>query len=81
MQYNFGKITTTSLEGITGVQNTTTETNSSELSGVNFNIGTMYQTKIDKKLSLFTSLNYTFASTLKSNSTRVISVSSEIQIQ
>jgi long-subunit fatty acid transport protein len=77
LQYNFGKITTTSLEGITGVQNTTTETNSSELSGVNFNLGTMYQTKIAKKLSLFTSLNYTFASTLKSNSTRVISVSSD----
>nr|WP_233173293.1 hypothetical protein [Flavobacterium sp. ASV13] len=73
-QYNFGKITTTSIELVTGVQNATKETNASELSGVSFNIGTMYQTKIDKKLSLFTSLNYTFASTLNSNSTRVIAV-------
>ncbi|OXG09477.1 hypothetical protein BC749_101946 [Flavobacterium araucananum] len=73
-QYNFGKITTTSVELVTGVQNATRETNASELSGVSFNIGTMYQTKIDKKLSLFTSLSYTFASTLNSNSTRVIDV-------
>jgi len=76
-QYNFGKITTTSLELVTGVQSSTTETNTSELSGVSFNIGTMYQTKIDKKLSLFTSLSYTFASTLASHNTRVISVSTD----
>ena len=60
MQYNFGTIKTTSVEAISGVQNSTTELNTSELSGVNFNIGTMYQTKIYKKVSLFTSLNYTF---------------------
>ncbi|TDW49821.1 hypothetical protein EV144_102245 [Flavobacterium sp. 270] len=77
VQYNFGKITTTSVEGITGVQNETAEVNTAELSGVNFNIGTMYQKKIDKKLSLFTSLNYTFASTLSSKSTRVISVNGD----
>jgi long-subunit fatty acid transport protein len=73
-QYNFGKITTSSLALRTNVENATRETNTSELSGVNFNIGTMYQAKIDKKLSLFTSLNYTFASNLNSNSTRVIQV-------
>jgi len=73
-QYNFGKITTTSIELATGVQNGTRETNTSELSGVSFNIGTMYQTKIDKKLSLFTSLAYTFESTLNSDNTRVIAV-------
>lgn len=74
IQYNFGKISTTTIEAVTGVQSATRETNSSELSGVNFNIGTMYQTKIDKKLNLYTSLNYTFASTLTSNSARVIEV-------
>ncbi|MFH7003705.1 hypothetical protein [Flavobacterium bizetiae] len=73
-QYNFGKITTTSIELATGVQNGTRETNAAELSGVSFNVGTMYQTKIDKKLSLFTSLAYTFASTLNSNNTRAIAV-------
>ena len=74
IQYNFGKISTTTIEAVTGVQSATRETNASELSGVNFNIGTMYQTKIDKKLNLYTSLNYTFGSTLSSNSTRVIEV-------
>ncbi|KIQ17895.1 hypothetical protein Q1W71_19330 [Flavobacterium pectinovorum] len=74
IQYNFGKISTTTIEAVTGVQSATRETNASELSGVNFNIGTMYQTKIDKKLNLYTSLNYTFASTLTSNSSRVIEV-------
>lgn len=74
VQYNFGSITTTSVEAITGVQNATQETNKSELSGVNFNIGTMYQTKIYKKMFLFTSLNYTFASDLNANNTRVIEI-------
>jgi long-subunit fatty acid transport protein len=74
IQYNFGKISTTTIEAVNGVQSATRETNSSELSGVNFNIGTMYQTKIDKKLNLYTSLNYTFASTLTSNSSRIIEV-------
>lgn len=74
LQYNFGKITTTTIEAVNDVQNATRETNSSELSGVNFNIGTMYQTKITKKLNIYTSLNYTFGSTLNSVSTRVIEV-------
>jgi hypothetical protein len=77
VQYNFGSITTTSVEAITGVSNATTETNKSELSGINFNIGTMYQTKIYKKMMLFTSLNYTFASTLNADNTRVISVTQD----
>lgn len=77
MQYNFGKITTQSVEGITNVQSFSTETNLSELSGVNFNIGTMYQKKITKELNIYTSLNYTFGSTLNSTNTRVIVVSSD----
>ncbi|MCP2026795.1 long-subunit fatty acid transport protein [Flavobacterium sp. HSC-32F16] len=77
LQYNFGKITTTSIEQVTGVQNTTSETNVSTLSGVNFDIGTMYQTKLYNKVNLFTSLSYTFASTLTSESTREITVSGD----
>ncbi|MEP6803847.1 MAG: hypothetical protein ABI892_04940 [Flavobacterium sp.] len=73
-QYNFGKITTTSVELVTGVQNATAETNTSELSGVGFSLGTMYQTKIDKKLTLFTSLSYAFATNLTADNTRVIAV-------
>ncbi|CAD0001542.1 hypothetical protein [Flavobacterium salmonis] len=74
MQYNFGKIETTSIEAITGVASATREINTSTLSGVNFNIGTMYQTKIYKKTELFTSLSYTFGSNLKSDSERTIEV-------
>ncbi|KRD11013.1 hypothetical protein ASE21_04630 [Flavobacterium sp. Root901] len=74
LQYNFGKITTTTIEAITGVQNASRETNSSELSGVNFNIGTMYQTKITKKINIYSSLSYTFGSKLNSVSSRMIEV-------
>jgi hypothetical protein len=74
VQYNFGKISTTTIEGISDVQGATRETSSSELSGTSFNIGTMYQTKIDKKLNLYTSLSYAFSSNLRSNSTRIIEV-------
>jgi hypothetical protein len=74
MQYNFGKIETTSIEAITGVASATREINTSILSGVNFNIGTMYQTKIYKKMELFTSLSYTFGSNLTSDSERTIQV-------
>jgi len=73
-QYNFGKITTTSVEAITGVQNGTAEVNTSELSGMAFSFGTMYQKKIYKKMSIFSSLSYSFASNLNSDNTRVISV-------
>ncbi|WP_431243844.1 hypothetical protein ACQ9BO_04850 [Flavobacterium sp. P21] len=77
VQYNFGSINTSSVEAITGVQNATRETNESDLSGANFNLGTMYQTKIDKKMMLFTSLNYTFASALKASNVRTIEVDTD----
>ena len=51
-QYNFGKIETNSLEFITDVPVWTREMNTSNLSGVNFNVGAMYQTNISKKLNL-----------------------------
>lgn len=74
VQYNFGKIETTSVELLTGVENSTQEKNASELSGVSFNLGTMYQTKIAKKLNLYTSLTYTLGSNLNSDNTRQIAV-------
>lgn len=77
VQYNFGKIETTSLEAITGVASSTMEYNTSRLSGVNFNIGTMYQRKLKEKLNLYTSLNYTFGSTLKSDGERIIQVGAD----
>lgn len=77
VQYNFGKITTTSIEQVTGVQNGTSEINASTISGVNFNLGTMYQTKLYNKVNLFTSLNYTLSGDLNSDSTREINVSGD----
>jgi long-subunit fatty acid transport protein len=71
--YNFGKIETNSLEFVTNVPVGTRELNTADLSGVNFNIGTMYQAKISKKLNLYTSLNYTLESNLTSKNTRNIS--------
>ena len=70
--YNFGKIETSSLEFINGVPLGTIEQNSADLSGVNFNLGMMYQTKIYKKITLYSSLTYSLESTLNSKNTRNI---------
>ena len=76
-QYNFGKIETTNFEIKGDVTNGTSEVNSSVLSGINYNLGLMYQTKITKKMSLYSSLSYTAESTLASKSTREIAISNE----
>ncbi|NDP26199.1 MAG: hypothetical protein GZ087_02045 [Flavobacterium sp.] len=70
--YNFGKIQTNSLEFVSEVPVGSRELNVNELSGVNFNIGMMYQTKINAKLSFVSSLYYTPKSILKSNNSRTI---------
>lgn len=77
VQYNFGKIQTSSIESVTGIADGTHEVNTSDLSGANFNLGTMYQTKIAKKINLYTSLNYAFSSTIKSSSERKILVDTD----
>jgi len=74
VQYNFGKITTTSIELVSGIQSATREVNTAVIAGTNFNIGTMYQTKVYKKMNLYTSLNYTFSGNLNSDNTRVVDV-------
>lgn len=70
--YNFGKIQTNSLEFIPYVPIGSRELNIATLSGMNYNIGMMYKTKINKKLSLFSGVYYTPSSTLKSENTRNI---------
>ncbi len=72
VHYNFGKIETNSLEFITNVPIGTRELNSVDLSGVNFNVGLMYQTKINSKLTFFSSMAYTLESTLSTENTRNI---------
>lgn len=66
-QYNFGKIESNKYVKAADVLNATREYNVTDLSGINYNLGLMYDTKINSKLSLFSSLSYTPASTLKSN--------------
>lgn len=71
-QYNFGRIETSSIEIIDGVASGTRELNEANLSGVNFNFGAMYQTKINKKLSFLSSINYSLESNLTSQNNRNI---------
>jgi len=52
-QYNFGKIITTSFVLDSNISNGTSAVNTAILSGINFNFGLMYQTKITKKMSLY----------------------------
>jgi len=73
VHYNFGKIETSGLVFITDVPVGTRELSSSNLSGVDFSVGAMYQTKVSKKLSFFSSLSYKLESDLTSNNTRSIS--------
>ena len=73
VQYNFGKIETDNLEYVTEVPVGTRETNVAYISGLNFNVGAMYQAKITTKLNLYSSVNYTFQGNLTSENTRTIS--------
>ncbi|NRS89017.1 hypothetical protein HNQ02_001937 [Flavobacterium sp. 7E] len=73
VNYNFGRIETTSFEYITGVAIGTSEMNTANLSGVNFNLGAMYQRKFTDKLNLYGAINYTLENTLNSRNTRNIS--------
>jgi hypothetical protein len=71
-QYNFGKIETNTLEFATGIPIGTRELNRADLSGLNFNMGAMYKTKLNDKLNVYTSLTYTLGNTLTSKNTRNI---------
>lgn len=73
VQYNFGKIETDNLEYVTEVPVGTRETNVAYISGLNFNVGAMYQAKITPRLNLYSSVNYTFQGNLTSENTRTIS--------
>jgi hypothetical protein len=76
VQYNFGTIKTTNTTTKTidndFIQDGTRELNNSNLSGVNFDLGITYQTKLNKTLSLFSSINYTPQYNLRVNNSRTI---------
>ena len=71
--YNFGKINTNSVEFIPQVPIGSRELNVTDLSGLNVNLGLMYQYKLKDNLKLFSSLYYTPKSILVSNNERTIS--------
>jgi hypothetical protein len=71
--YNFGKIQTNSVEFLPLIPIGSRELNVTNLSGLNLNIGLMYQHKLKDKLTLFSSLYYTPKSILVSNNERTIS--------
>jgi hypothetical protein len=77
MTYNFGKVETNSAVQFTD-NSVTNETNNATIRGMNFNIGSMYQIKINKKNTFYSSLNLTIASTLNSNTTRTIEANSDL---
>lgn len=70
VDYNFGRIETTNLQYVTGVVTGSREINRADLSGASFNFGAMYQAKLNKKLSLYSSLSYRLEGQLASENTR-----------
>ncbi len=87
VQYNFGKIETTNLRykaGLDFIELGTRENNSSDLHGINFDLGLTYQTKLNQKLSFFSALTYTPEAKLfldNSRSIDIVKVTSTITIE
>jgi hypothetical protein len=79
VQYNFGEINTQNISirndsnGVP-IQYATKELNKSIASGVNFNTGLSYKTKINSKLTLFSSATYSPEAKLNLGNTRTISL-------
>jgi hypothetical protein len=70
--YNFGTIETINTTALNGVSSGTINTKTSEISGLNFNLGAMYQQKITNKLDIYSSLAYTPHTDLKFSNTSVL---------
>jgi long-subunit fatty acid transport protein len=85
-QYNFGKITTSNIalryvqvsvatDGTPiyeQVQYGSIEANTSSASGINFNTGLSFKSKLQKDISIFSSVTYSPEATLKYNNTREV---------
>jgi hypothetical protein len=73
LDYNFGRISTLNIFTQNGIQFATKETNVSNMSGVNFNLGLMYASKLKNKLDIFGSMTFQPESKLKITNNRNIS--------
>jgi len=79
VQYNFGRVSTKSIAvqyDVYGnqIQYGTRELNTSDISGVNVNVGLAYHSKIYKDISIFSSATYTPESNLNLANTRKIAI-------
>jgi long-subunit fatty acid transport protein len=72
INYNFGTISTNSVEFIPEIQYGTRELNTSKINGLNYNFGVMYNKKVTEKLTLFGSLAYSPQSNLDVENSRNI---------
>ncbi|WP_269223984.1 hypothetical protein [Flavobacterium sp. IMCC34518] len=70
IQYNFGRISNTNLEFITGVFIGTQEKNEADLKGFASNFGVMYKHKIYKNINLHSSFTFSPQSRLASTNTQ-----------
>ncbi|AWI25453.1 hypothetical protein [Flavobacterium pallidum] len=59
VEYNFGQISTTSYEFLPDIQLGSREKNVSNVSGVTFNTGLMYQSRVNNKFDVFGSFTFT----------------------
>lgn len=72
--YNFGNITTNSIEFIPDVQYGTSELNESRVDGFTFNAGLTYNTKLNDKYTLYGTAAFTPHTTLNFYNTTAISI-------
>lgn len=72
INYNFGKIETNSVKSITDIQFGTAENNVSEMSGLGFNIGAMYNRKINNKFDFFSGITFSPQTNMSTTNVRNI---------
>jgi hypothetical protein len=72
--YNFGNISTNSIEFIPDVQYGTSELNESRVDGFTFNTGLAYNKKLNEKYTIFGNASYTPQSSLTFYNTTTISI-------
>ncbi|MBD3583128.1 hypothetical protein [Flavobacterium selenitireducens] len=80
VNFNFGKVETTSLAQLRGIQFATREINETDLSGFSANVGVSYEGKINNKLKAFGSLVYSPSANLNTKSYRNIATVQILQL-
>lgn len=80
VNFNFGKVETSSLAQRTDVQFASREINQSDLSGFSFNLGAMYEGKINKKLRAFGAFSFTPSTNLTTTNYRNIATVQLLQL-